>query len=221
MAIEPSKRANSLEELTYKNLLLGLRQPTNSPFTLNELKVEFHTRVKNRLYQHCLRFSQANRLDDSFAKEIFQKTILKGFDNISGFEFDDEWPEEKFKNKVAAWLNKIAYNLIIDMLKERSKYVPLEENYDEMQDDGLRPDDFEFEQHDMTQIKLQEALDSLNDRERFIINVCNEHNCLDNKNHLPDDAILDICKSLNINKGNIRVIKIRALRKMREILNKN
>jgi RNA polymerase sigma factor (sigma-70 family) len=221
MAIEPSKRANGLETLTYQNLLLGFREPSILPFTLNDLKVEFHKRVKNRLFQHCLRFCQINRFDDSIAKEIFQKTILKAFDNVNDFDFENAWSEEKFRNKVAAWLNKIAYNLFIDMLKERSKYVALDEDYNAIEDDGPSPDDFEFEQDDMTQLKLQDALDSLNERERFIVNKCIEHNCLDNKDHLPDDVISDICRSLKIKKGNIRVIKLRALKKMRTILKKN
>ncbi len=221
MDIEPSKTAVGVNTLTYQNLLLGLKEPGNLPFTSNELKTEFHRRVKNRLFQDCQRFCYKNRLDDYTAKETFQKTIIKGLENIGGFEFDKLWSEEKIKNKVASWLNKIAFNLFMDLFKERSKQDVLDENYYEMEDDGQRPDDFEFENDDTIQIRLQDALDSLNERERLIVNLCIEHNCLDNKNHLPDDVISDICKSLNIEKGNIRVIKLRALKKMREILKQN
>ena len=221
MDIEPSKTTVGLTTLTYRSLLLGLKKPGYLSFTSNELKTEFHRRVKNRLFQHCQRFCYKNRLDDFTAKETFQKTIIRGLDNIGGFEFDNLWSEEKLKNKVAGWLNKIAFNLFMDFFEERSKEDELDENYYEMEDDGLRPDDFEFENDDMIQIKLQDALDSLNNRERLIVNLCIEHNCLDNKNHLPDDVISDICKSLNIKKGNIRVIKLRALKKMRGILKQN
>jgi len=61
-------------------------------------------------------------------------------------------------------------------------------------------------------------MDSLNDRERLIINLCLQYDCLDNKNHLPDNIIADICRTLNVKKGNIRVIKLRALQKMHNIL---
>jgi RNA polymerase sigma factor (sigma-70 family) len=221
MEIEPSKIAIVLNALTYQSLLLGLKGAGNLPFTPNELKTEFHRRVKSRLFQHCRLFCYKNRLDDFTVKETFQKTIIKGIENINSFEFDSHWTDEKFGNKIASWLNRIAFNLFMDVFKERSKMEALDENYYEMEDDGLRPDDFEIDSNDLMQIKLQDALDSLNERERLIVNLCIEHNCLENKDHLPDDIISDICKSLNIKKGNIRVIKFRALKKMLEILKQN
>lgn len=220
MDIEPAKKAYGLEIITYKDLLLGFKKPVNPLFTNDELKVEFHRRVKNRLYQHCIRFCQKNRLDDSTAKDVFQETIIKGLINISNFKYEDSWCEEKLKNKVAAWLNTIAYNLFIDLLKERCKCEELDENYFEIQDEDFRPDDFEFYQDDTTHLKLQDALDSLNENERFVINIYNKYNCLENNNHLPDDVIADICNTLSKSKVHIRVIKLRALKKMRLILKK-
>lgn len=215
MDITPSNKTDSLRALAYRDLLLGFKESSDSPFTLNEFKTEFHRRSKNRLYQRCLTYCQKNRLDDSTAKEIFQKTILKAFEKLDCFEFEISWSEEKLGNKIAAWLNRIAYNLFIDLLKERSKYESLDDGYNDVEDDSFRPDDFEFEQDDTTQLKLQDAWDSLTEREKLIVNLCIKHNCLENKNHLPDDVIADICTSLKINKGNIRSIKYRALVKMR------
>ena len=221
MDIEPAKRTNGLEILAYQDLLLGFREPSNFTFTLNELKVEFHRRVKNRLYQHCLRYCKKNRMDESTTKDIFQETILKGFDKIGSFRFENTWGEEKLKNMVCAWLNTIASNQIIDLLKEKSKIITIDEDYDEIEEDGAAPDDFEFEQEEITELQLQVALDSLNERERLIINICIKHDCLDNKNHLPDDVLADLCLSLKMKKGNIRTTKLRALKKMRIILKKN
>jgi len=218
---ERSMIAIGLSALTYQNLLLGLRKPENLPFTANDLKTEFYRRVKNKLFRHCQHFGYKNRLDDFTVKEIFQKTIIRGLDNINTFEFNDHWAEETFGNKIASWLIRIAFNLFMDLFKERSKTDVLEDYYYDVQDDSLRPDDFEFEENEDMDIKLQDALDSLNERERLIVNLCVEHNCLGNDDHLPDDVILDICKCLNIKKGNIRVIKFRAIKKMREKIIQN
>lgn len=221
MDIEPSKKGESPEILTYQNLLSGFKSPENFPFTPNELKTELYRRIKNRLYQHCLRLCQKNRLDDSTAKEINQNAIIKGFNSISGFEFELSWTEEKFANKVAAWFNTIAFNLFIDLLKEKAKCCPIDDDYGEIEDDGPRPDDFEFEEDDTIGLRLQDAMDSLNDRERYIINVYLKHNCLGNNNHLPDEVIDEICCSLKIKKGNIRAICLRALKKLRTSIKKN
>lgn len=220
MDIEPSKKGGSPQNLTYQNLFSGFKSPENVSFTLNELKTELYRRIKNRLYQYCQRLCQKNRLDDFTAKEINQNAVIKGFNNVLTFDFEFSWTEEKFANKVIAWFNTIAYNLFIDMLKEKAKCCPIDGDYDEVEDDGPRPDDFEFVVDDTTELRLQDAMDSLNDKERYIINIYLKHNCLGNNNHLPDEVINDICCSLGITKGNIRVINLRALEKLRTMLKK-
>lgn len=220
MDIEPSKKGESPQNLTYQSLFSSLKSPENTSFTENELKTELYRRIKNRLYQCCQRLCAKNRLDDSTAKDITQNSVLKGFNSILTFEFEYSWVEEKIANKVAAWFNTIAHNLYIDLLKEKAKCCEIDGDYDEIVDDGYRPDDFEFEVDDSTELRLQDAMDSLNDRERYIINIYLQHNCLGNNNHLPDEVISDICCSLGITKGNIRVINLRALEKLRTMLKK-
>src|SRR4051812_24675821 len=106
MDFEPSKKGESPEILSLHALLSGLKEPENSPFTINSLKAELYRRIKNRLFQRCLRLCQKNRLDDSTAKELTQNTVLKWFDNLPCFEYDTAWSDEKFGNKIASWLNK-------------------------------------------------------------------------------------------------------------------
>jgi RNA polymerase sigma factor (sigma-70 family) len=220
MDIEPSKKGLSPQILTYRSLLCGIKKPYDSPFTINELKTELYRRIKNRLYQHCHRLCKKNRLNDSAAIELTQDVVLKGFDNISNFELDLAWDDIKCGNKLAAWFNIIAANHFIDLLKENARRCTVDFEDDDIEDEGLRPDDFEFEKDDTIGLRLQDAMDSLNDRERYIINVCLKHNCLGNKNHLPDKIIDEVCCSLGIKKGHVRVINHRALEKLRAMLKK-
>jgi hypothetical protein len=53
------------------------------------------------------------------------------------------------------------------------------------------------------------------------MNICLKHNCLGNNDHLPDEVIEEICCSLGIKKGHERVIKFRALGKLRANLLKS
>lgn len=221
MDIDPSKKGESPQLLTYQSLLFGIKMPENPPFTLSELKTELYRRIKNRLYQYCQRLCLKNRLDDSIAKEITQVATLKGFESINSFNFENDWTELKCSNKIAAWFNKIATNLYNDILKKKAQYVLIEEYSDDIEDDGSRPDDYEFEVDDTIELRLQDAMDSLNDKERYLINICLKHNCLGNNNHLPDEVIDEVCDSLRIKKGHDRVIKLRALRKLRAKLEKS
>ena len=221
MDIEPSKKGASPQILTYQNLLSGIKKPEDSPFAINELKTELYRRIKNRLYKHCDRLCKKNRLNDSTAIELTQDVVLKCFDSISNFKFEFSWDERKCANKLAAWFNIIASNHFIDLLKEKAKRCIVEFEDYEIEDDGPRPDDFEFEMDDTIGLRLQDAMDGLNDRERYIINICLKHNCLGNNNHLPDEVIDEICCSLSVKKGHVRVINHRALEKLRAKLKKN
>jgi RNA polymerase sigma factor (sigma-70 family) len=137
--------------------------------------------------------------------------------NINEFEIKSQISDERISNSFFAWLNTIAHNLYMDFLKERSKTLYSDCSYEELECEEPRPDDFEFEIDQNTDILLQEAWDSLDEREKYIVNICIKYNCLDNKNHLPDNEIKEICKELFIEKGHIRVIKFRALKKLQKI----
>jgi RNA polymerase sigma factor (sigma-70 family) len=215
MNVEASLKLDSLKVLNYHALISGIKNLEISTFSLEDLWTEFHRRVKNKLYQGCLRLCHKNRFSDDTAKEIFQNTILIALEKLKDFEIDLSYPEEKIKNTIGSWLNKIALHLFLDYLKERGKTSNIDGHYDEIEDESFRPDDFEFDENESTQLKLQDAWDSLSDREKFIIYLCIKYDCLGNKNHLPDDVILNICDSFKISKGNIRVIRLRALKKIR------
>jgi RNA polymerase sigma factor (sigma-70 family) len=221
MDIGPSKRGASPKILTYQNLLSGIKMPESSPFAENELKTELYNRIINKLYQKCERLCKKNRIDDPNPIVLTQDIIIKGFSKISTFVLESSWDEIKCENKIAAWLSVIANNHLIDLLYEKAKSNTDEFEDYEIEDNSQRPDQFEFENDDTIELRLQDAMDGLNNRERYIINVCLKHDCLGNNNHLPDEVIEEICCSLGIKKGHERVIKLRALKKLEQRLKKN
>jgi RNA polymerase sigma factor (sigma-70 family) len=215
MEIESSKRINeSLRMLTLLQLIQAFKDPIKSGFTLNELKTEFHLRVKNRFYQYCKNLCLHNRYDESLSREIFQRTLIKATSKIDDYKIEDNVSENKKLNNLFAWLNKIAFRFFLDFLESRAKTRYSENTYEEAECEDPRPDSFEFDD-DTSAIIVQEAWDDLDERERLIFYYCIEYNCLDNGSHLPDDAIDKICDKLKISRGNIRVIKNRALKRLR------
>lgn len=215
MEIESSKRVKYLNVLTNLELIHGIQNPVIISISLNELKTELHRRVKNRLFQYCQKLCLRNRFDDSVAKDLFQNTLIKAFAKICDFEISGEVFEKKLENSVFKWLNRIAFNLFIDFLEERAKTKYLGDFLEELEE-VPELEDFNIEVDESTNILLQEAWDDLDERERLIFYFCIRYNCLDNKDHLPDDVISRICSSLNTSKGNIRVIKNRALKRLRK-----
>jgi len=215
MEIEASKITIQKGTLTLSELINEIKKTELFGFSSNELKTEFYKRFKNRLYQYCQRICFRNRFDNSVVKEICQITFIKALDKIGNFEFEPTVSDEKLKNSVSAYLNKTAFNAFVDYLSVQNKISEIDETFEEQESDYQRPDEFEFNHDENTSVRLQEVFDDLNYKEKVIIYFCIQHNCLSNNNHLPDKSILEICQKLNINKGNIRVIKLRALNKFR------
>lgn len=213
MEIESSEIPKRTIALTNKELIREIQKPMVYGYSLNELKTEFYNRFKNRLYQHCKRFCYRNRYDESLVKDFFQETFIKAFSKIEEFIFDQTISDEKLKNTISVWLNKIAFNSFLDYLTERAKLSPFN---DSLEDSNYElSDEFEFNNQDNNSVKLQEGWDDLNDKEKLILYWSIKCNCLGNNKHLPDNIIDDICQKLRIQKGYIRLIKLRALAKIR------
>lgn len=207
------------ESLTYYELIELLKNCDLTKISLQDLQTEFHKRFKNKLYQNCLRICYHNRISIDTAKDIFQDTIITALEKIKKFSLNETSNENKAKNTIAKWLNKIAFNLFMDYLTEKGKFTHI----DSIEEDGLC-DDYSLEEIQNIEITgnepnvgilLQDAWDTLKDREKLILYYCIKYNCLDNNNHLPDDILNQLCLILNIERNYIRLIKLRALGKLK------
>jgi len=62
---------------------------------------------------------------------------------------------------------------------------------------------------------LQEAINTITDKNKHIIFTYASENCIDSKQHLSKGAMKDLCKTYNTNPENIRQIKKRTLDKIK------
>ena len=85
MELESSKLRKDLSVLTSFELISEIQNPMIVGQNLKNLKAEFHRRVKNRLFQYCLRLVRRNKFDDGLAKDLFQGTLLKALINIKNY----------------------------------------------------------------------------------------------------------------------------------------
>jgi DNA-directed RNA polymerase specialized sigma24 family protein len=184
MEVEASKILIQISTLTLRELIREINKPELFVFSSNQLKTEVYARLKNRLYRHCEILCRRNRYDENVVKEICQITFIKAFNKIGKFKFDPNVCDEKLANSISAWLNIIASHSFLDFLAAQSKVSTLDESFEELESD-FQSDSFEFTQDENNLLKLQDAWDHLNDKERLIIYYCIQHNCLSNNNHLP------------------------------------
>lgn len=220
MEIEASKPSVSLNTVSTKELLENIKSCESSGFSSNYFFTELYARCNNSFYQKCLRLCLDNGFDEHLAKDIFQQAFLKAYKKIIFFQLEENLSEERQKNTVVAWLAEIATNEFNDYLRKRIKIEEIQES-----DDDEFYSEYGFEElynlNDELQntniVRIREALLTLTERESYIIHQCNRYGCLEieNKNHLPEEVIKDICQQFGIKSSYIRVIKMRALLKIR------
>ena len=181
---------------------------------------QFYKRYAGYIYkialQGCSNFSDP----EFFAKEILQKTFIKAFEYIHKFNLKDDLDDKQTNKIIKAWLgkigNKVFLSTIGDYQKEQSRFkLPEPENY-------LEEGDKEIEEppeiSNIFMQKLKLALNELNEKDRHILLTYADEYCIDNTQHLSDNAMDFLCSVHETNPANIRQRKKRALDKLKKNL---
>ncbi|MGB5556226.1 MAG: RNA polymerase sigma factor [Flavobacteriaceae bacterium] len=125
--------------------------------TRNKAFEELINTYKERLYWHIRRIV----LDHDDADDVLQNTFIKVFQNIGGFKGD---------SKLYSWMYRIATNESLTFLKQKSKKLGVdnEELYEKM---ALRLQSDVYFDGDEIQIKLQQAIATLPEKQKLVFNM--------------------------------------------------
>lgn len=184
-------------------------------------QTQFYKRYAGYIYkialQGCSNFSEP----EFFAKEVLQKTFIKAFEYIHNFNIKDCLDNNQINKIIKTWLgnisNKVFLSIIREHQKEQSRFKLLEpENY-LIEEDNEEIKEFpEISNIFMQKLKL--ALNELNEKDRHIILTHADEYCIDNTQHLSDNAMDFLCSVYETNPVNIRQRKKRALDKLKKNL---
>lgn len=236
MELKASEQTRPLIGLTCGELLTRLKGIDPNGSLNTELHREFCLRFEKFLYK-CCRIGCSNheaRMD--IADDIFQESIVKALKKVHLFKYNPLESEKVIVKRVTGWLGIIANNSLIDFLRNNCKEVGIEEDEIEEIVDEVSLDSFDENSHiaiSFERLRLQEALATLSDRDKYIVMVYANYGCLNlpqsanstnetegkiKERHLSDEAIARLCEQFKISKGNLRAIKNRAIKKILEYL---
>lgn len=221
MEIEASEQLIDIERLNSWELICNLKHSQNSYFDKRIIFNEFHKRFAERFYKKCLSVCIDGGFDGNLAEDIFQETFIKLLKGLNDFVIDESYSEKRAGNTVVAWFGRIANNEFINYLRKFKPEEELLDDYEEIESTycGEFNDEINIEDDiPIVRVKLREAMATLTERERYILLICANYECLGNSKHLPDDAIQDICKHYSITKNYIKLLRFRAFNKIRSML---
>jgi len=149
----------------------------------------------DRIYRHI--YYRTSNVED--ARDLTQEVFLKAWHGLPRFQ--------RNKASFLSWLFTIAHNRVIDYYRTK-KYHSYLDNEIVMEDRGKGPQ--ELVEAKFTQQQVRRAILQLPEEQQQVILM----------SFIEGFEYSEIAAALNKTEGNIRVIMHRALKRMREILDK-
>lgn len=200
-----------LRQESDEDLLIYMSMREDDPAVARAAWAEFFQRHREYLYRLCRKLSKGV-LDEAGAKDLVQDTFIRAYHRAGTFNGEGIKDPDRLRRRTRAWLGRIAHRIFLDMLRGRDglREVPLEEN-----DPGPEPEPIQSSGTSTSRQLLNEAIDSLSEREQIVLRTTYQYYEPGKKNqHLPHDVVEDLAKTLQTTPENLRQIKRRALRKL-------
>ncbi len=196
-----------LEIMTWKD---------SDPIAAKEAWAEFYHRHVKYLYYVLLK-SIKGLCKHELAEDLTSETLLRVFERGAvTFKRSKEEDPDKIRRHVRAWIGKIAHNLKCEVFRGRS-FNEIKVPFDNIEDISNN-EVTSYSQRNEELYHLFETV--LDERKKGILRVIFMYYDPTKPNQkLPDDVLDDISQQWGITRVNIRQIKSRALKKIKDSYN--
>lgn len=216
-SVDAPDRGLDLSNETDDDLLVYMSMREEAPSKADEALVELFRRHRKYLYNACCR-SYSDILDRSAIADLVTDTFMRANQKAGTFKCSGLSDARSQRAYVRAWLSKIAERLVMSALRsqrgvtiehlddEQWEAVPEQETGD-AEAEGPSPE---------TQLYC-EAFERLTEREQHVLRVTALwHKPGQKYQKLPDDVSEELAESLGTTSDNIRQIRRRARRKIKD-----
>lgn len=166
----------------------------------------FYERYAKLIWSLCYKVC-GNQLiyGGSLAEYVFSETMNRIY----------MYPTYNGSCKVSTWASKIAHNILISLLSNPCEEL-IDDNANFVNNMVQNNDPYDEETMTYEQKLLDDALNSLSDKERHIL--LTYYNYKEGDKHLPDNVMSELKKTYSTTSENIRQIKKRSLDKVKQYI---
>lgn len=208
--LQNGKQSNSYPD---EDLFVMMSFRKDNEEEAKEAFLVFYTRYKHLLWALCYKVCTKLNVNNGkeFAKYIFSNTMISIYNSPT---YDSS------KGKLSTWMSRIAYHEALDLIKEHNisdnnKSVPLN---DDML--AITQNEDDVVEYNTPQKKiLEDAINLLSEKDREILLTCIMHQ--EEKKHLSDGVLRELCNRYDTTSENIRQIKKRALDRVKSHITQN
>lgn len=201
-----------------EDLLVYMSWRSDEPELAQAACGEFYERHKAYLFAVILR-SHGKSLGREGVSDMTTETFMRVFERAETYKPSGSSDVDVQRRNVLAWVGAIANNLCLDHFRHPDTRLVL---VDEWADDTEPTHREEVEEcfHLSDELRLiHEAMDTLTAREQEVLRVTMAYWKTDgSQQRLPNDVAEDLARSWETTSANIRKIRERAMKKVREFV---
>ena len=203
------------QHLSDAELLRRVSRRSQDPLSSRRAEAEFYDRHARYLYGVLLqRVRRPLALSGREVEDLVQETFYRAFDRAETFEAAPGWDADSERRRTRAWLGRIAQRLLADWLAG-SREVSASPYLDTLAEPEAEPSSSRSPKLRL----MREALDTLSERERDVLRASalyfrrgEEHQ------RLPNEASAELARRWQTTSENVRAIRSRALKKVKQYL---
>jgi RNA polymerase sigma factor (sigma-70 family) len=209
MSPSPPNTANDAE-------LLGVIATASRAEDVREAQAVFYERHVRYLYAVVTRHKRTLlSVAGIGAEDLVQETFHRAFERARTFEDAPHLDADRRRQRARAWLGRIAQNLLADRLAD-VREVSASPYLERVTCEGI--DDEPPSTRSPAARLLAEGLEQLTERERDILRVSALHYHAGDHQRLPNDVSAELAGRWNTTNDNIRAIRVRAMKKLKEFV---
>jgi RNA polymerase sigma factor (sigma-70 family) len=186
------------------------------PFRARRAEAEFYERHARYLYAVLMRRAKGPlALSGAEVEDLVQETFFRAFERAHTFTRGDCADGDELSRRARGWLGRIAQNLLADWLEGRREVAasPFLETVPGRDEDAPRSS------RSPRRELMRAALDELSERERDVLRVSAlYHRPGEEHQRLPNAVAAELATRWGTTGENIRAIRSRAMKKLREML---
>lgn len=201
-----------------EDLLVYMSWRSDHPELAQAACGEFYERHKLYLYAVILR-SHGRSLGREGVSDLTTETFIRVFERAQTYKPCDSADVDVQRQNVRAWVGAIANNLCLDHFRDPDTRLVLVDEWAEDTEPTHRGEEEERIEFSDELRLIHEAMATLTDREQEVLRVTMAYRKNDgSQERLPNDVAEDLARSFDTTGANIRKIRERAMKKVREFV---
>lgn len=202
---------------TDEDLVVFMSWQSDHPGVAQAAFAEFHKRHVRYLYAVCLE-AYADDIGHGGVEDLVQETFWRAYEKADTFT-PMNGEEDAARRRIRAWLGRIAYRLVLTAARQQKRRVRLVTGKEDRVD---RCPDRTVPRRELTpgeELVRRGMNEVLNERERQVLeNFASYYDAESEHQYPPEGLVAELCERLGTTEENVRQIRCRALRKIKEFI---